>query len=55
VVGPLKVWNGLVARIESRRDSASEKMTTGPDAAGGAVPPSRSLDTRSLSVSYLVL
>ena len=51
-----KIWKGLNARVEYRHDSADEKVfkarTTRPDASGGVVPQSKSLDTISLSLFY---
>jgi hypothetical protein len=51
-----KIWKGLMARLEYRHDSADEKVfkarTTRPDASGGVVPQSKSLDTISVSLSY---
>jgi hypothetical protein len=52
-----KLWKGLVARLEYRHDSADEKVfkarTTRPDASGGVVPQSKTLDTFSISLHYL--
>jgi hypothetical protein len=51
-----KIWKGLVGRLEYRHDAASEKVyeakTTRPDASGGVVPQSKSLDTISFSLYY---
>jgi len=51
-----KIWKGLVGRLEYRHDAADEKVykarTTRPDASGGVVAQSKSLDTISLSLYY---
>jgi hypothetical protein len=51
-----KIWKGLVGRLEYRHDAASEKVyeakTTRPDASGGVVAQSKSLDTISFSLFY---
>ena len=56
VTAQFKIWKGLNARAEYRHDAADEKVfkarTTRPDASGGVVPQSKSLDTISLSLFY---
>lgn len=51
-----KIWKGLVGRVEYRHDAADEKVfkarTTRPDASGGVVAQSRSMDTISISLYY---
>jgi len=51
-----KIWKGLVGRLEYRHDAASEKVyeakTTRPDASGGVVAQSKTLDTISFSLFY---
>jgi len=51
-----KIWKGLVGRVEYRHDAADEKVykarTTRPDASGGVVAQSKSLDTISISLYY---
>lgn len=57
VTAQFKIWKGLNARAEYRHDSADRKVfkarTTRPDASGGVVPQSKSLDTFSVSLYYL--
>jgi hypothetical protein len=51
-----KIWKGLVGRLEYRHDAADEKVykarTTRPDASGGVVAQSKSMDTISMSLFY---
>ncbi len=56
VTAQFKIWKGLVGRVEYRHDAADEKVfkarTTRPDASGGVVAQSKSLDTISVSLYY---
>src|SRR6266849_43804 len=52
-----RIWKGLEARLEYRHDSADEKVfkarTSRPDQSLGVTPQSKTLDTFSLTLTYL--